>query len=199
MERILNENEKLRSQVAVSEKVSAELKIQMYKLEKEFNKNSQYSRRETIEIAGIPVSVSDNDLETKCIEIFGAIGVDIDANDLHACHRIKNSRTIVKFISRKMANKVLKNKYKLSNFDVTKFGFAADDKIFINESLCLAYREILYYCKKLKKNGLIFHVRSSDGTIKYRLVEKGTLHPVYHIDDFKISFPGFNFTQQPAE
>ena len=46
--------------------------------------NAQFSRRDTIEVVGIPLSFRDQDLESKMRNIFEEIGVNIDERDIQA-------------------------------------------------------------------------------------------------------------------
>ena len=57
-------------------------------LERQCWANAQYSRRECLEIAGIPRSVDDNSLEEKYIHVFEKVGCTNDSSNIEACHRI---------------------------------------------------------------------------------------------------------------
>ena len=75
----------------------------------------QYSRRNNIEVSGIPDSVEDNCFEEKFISVFTSIGIDVKSNDIEPCHRIGKSRnsskkTIVHFTNRKFAKQALYNR-----------------------------------------------------------------------------------------
>ena len=90
--------------IELVEKLAAEnavlIEIQLYmeatnkkieKLEKEQNKSLQYLRRDSIEIAGIPVRIKDEDLEEEVGRIYGEAGVHgmkLSLSDIQACHRI---------------------------------------------------------------------------------------------------------------
>ena len=51
-------------------------------------KVEQYSRRESIEIIGIPDSIAHKDLAQTVLKIFNTIGAtDIKPYDITACHR----------------------------------------------------------------------------------------------------------------
>ena len=56
----------------------------------------QYSRRECIEIAGIPLKITNDLLEEHVLFIFSKIDLNIDELDILACHRLGSTdRTIV--------------------------------------------------------------------------------------------------------
>ena len=61
--------------------------------------NAQYSRRECLEVVGIPDSVQNNQLDDKVPTIFKKIDSEKSPRDIEACHRLKkdNNRVIVKF------------------------------------------------------------------------------------------------------
>ena len=52
--------------------------------ERQCRANAQYSRRDTIEITGIPSSIRDKNLEDKVHNIFGEIGVNVNEPDIQA-------------------------------------------------------------------------------------------------------------------
>ena len=84
-------------------------------MKKRTHQADQYSRRECLEIAGIP-----NEVNNKCLEKFifdeicRKLDLNINACDVSACHRLKNSsRVIMKFVNQKVAEVVVANKFKL--------------------------------------------------------------------------------------
>ena len=79
------ENERLKNQVSYLNK-------KVVSLEANHNILEQYGRRNNIEIAGIPDSVQDNQLEKKVIEIFDAISIDAKSVDFEDCHRVGKSK-----------------------------------------------------------------------------------------------------------
>ena len=84
--------------------------------------SEQYSRRNNIELAGIPKSIKDNVLEETIINICEEHGIDISPVDIEACHRLPLSnaqankdpnqckRVIVKFFNRKLPELLLQIK-----------------------------------------------------------------------------------------
>ena len=59
----------------------------VYLKKKDQTKGEQYSRRNNVEISGIPNSIPDKDLENTVISIFRDSGVEIDPEDIEGCHR----------------------------------------------------------------------------------------------------------------
>ena len=78
-------------------------------LERECWANAQYSRRECLEVVGIPANISHDCLEDKVLEIFNNVGCKIKQENIEACHRINknNDTTIIKFSKRKDCQQVL--------------------------------------------------------------------------------------------
>ena len=77
-------------------------------IERQRWENVQYSGRECLEIAGISTSIPRQNLEAKVCQIFGAIGVSVDKNDIDDCHKLRDKeRTIVKVLRRKGCKQVL--------------------------------------------------------------------------------------------
>ena len=93
------------------------------KLERDSYASQQYSRRDTIEIVGMPENVTNESLEAKSIEIMKAIGANPSPQNIQACHRIGKNATIIKFVNRKTALECLRNKGKVRDIDKTTFGF----------------------------------------------------------------------------
>ena len=55
-------------------------------LEKIQLKAEQYSRRNNVEISGIPHEILDNNLEGKVIDICKDAGIEIGHMDIKSCH-----------------------------------------------------------------------------------------------------------------
>ena len=128
---------KLESDLAVTKNLNSKLMDRVVQTERQCWANAQYSRRDTIEVIGIPSSIRDKDLEDKVRNIFGEIGVNVNERDIQACHRLtEKDRTIVKFVNRKDCTNILRIKKNLKHLDPTKLSFTEGTKIFINESLC---------------------------------------------------------------
>ena len=57
-------------------------------MERQCWSNAQYSRRECIEVVGIPGSVNNNELEVKVLTVFQKNGCELSPQDLEACHSL---------------------------------------------------------------------------------------------------------------
>ena len=72
-----NNFKKIESELSVSKNVSSKLHERVIALERNCWGNNQYSRRECLEITGIPDSVSNDDLEKNTIKFFDKLNVTI--------------------------------------------------------------------------------------------------------------------------
>ena len=92
---------KLKSEINIVKNVNTLLKKRVIDMERQCWANVQYSRRECLEVAGIPCDVSNENLESKVLEVFSKVGCEILSRDIEACHCLTNNdRVIVKFASR---------------------------------------------------------------------------------------------------
>ena len=188
--------DQIRSELIVSKKVNDLLCTKVKDLEVRLAQSEQYSRRECLELAGIPKSVKQEDLEPKVLNIFKEIDVVIDPKDVEACHRVgKFNRVIIKLSKRKDVSKVLSNKRKLKDIDPQKFGIDEDKKIYINESLCSAYRKLWSMCKQLHAAKKIQSFFTSNGCVKIKLLDDQK-NSILHEDDLKDLFPDFVFAKK---
>ena len=190
------QNTQLESSISIAKNVNDQLLLRIEHLERQSNASAQYSRRECLEISGLPSDVKDEDLEGKVIEILSTIDVTVNPSQIEACHRLKNDRTIIKFSSRKDCHNVLRNRKKLKDTDKTSLGLTKDHKIFINESLCPEYRFLLWKCRKLCKVNKIASYWTFNGTVQIKITENGQIHAITHVKDLQDKFPNFDFSKK---
>ena len=89
---------RLESDVQIVKTVNNNLIKQLENTERQCWANAQYSRRECLEVIGIPKTVESKDLEHTVCKVFNSIDFDIEEDRIEACHRLtKFDRTIVKF------------------------------------------------------------------------------------------------------
>ena len=186
----------LESTLSVTKTVNDRLVERIVDLERQVNANSQYSRRDCLEISGIPSSVDNDSLESKVCDIFSEINVDVAAEDIQACHRLKNDRTIVKFVNRKHCISVLKKRSLLKDCNQKDLGFDEDNKLYVNESLCPNYRFLFWKCRMRHKSENIHSYRTFNGTVKIKLTERGQIHAITHVNDLSKLFPDVDFTDR---
>ena len=83
----------------------------------------QYSRRESLEISGVPESVTDNGLEEKVLNLLEKINFEVHPGHIEACHWIKSNagpkKVIIQMSRRKDADKIRRAKKKLKGLDLS--------------------------------------------------------------------------------
>ena len=120
---------KLESEISIVKKVSTLLNKRVIYMERQCWANAQYSRRECLEVAGIPRDVSNENLESKVLEVFSKVGCEILCRDIEACHRLTNNdRVIVKFLRRKECDQVLSIKRGLRKVKLEDIGLRGSRK-----------------------------------------------------------------------
>ena len=172
--RKFNENfEKLQSELIVVKQVNSVLSERLVSMERQCWANAQYSRRECLELVGVPRSVSDGDLEEKVLKIFEKVGCPIEGNNKD-CQNILNA------------------KKELRKLDMKEIGFPEDNPIFVNQSLCTYYRVLWSKAKRLHSLKRISSFYVSEGTVKIKISENSLPLPITHVNDFKEHFPDVN-------
>ena len=100
----LNENfKKLESDVAVVKNVNNILCKQIVSVERQCWKNGQYSRRDCVEVVGLPSSIADDQFESTVCRVLQHIGTNITNEKIESSHRFNKNTdtTIVTFLRRK--------------------------------------------------------------------------------------------------
>ena len=180
-----DENKRLKTKVNVLENIYIDLEIQNNNLD-------QYSRRNNVEISGIPQSVSDNQLEEKVVDILKAIDVNITTNEIEACHRLgkKKKNAIVRVINRKHCLQALQNKKKLKSIDKNAIGIP-NANLFISENLTPASSKLAFNCRKLKRDGEVEKCYTINEI--FHIVKNNKLMKLYHLKDLQELFPEYVF------
>ena len=102
------------------------------------NNHDQYTRRNNIEIQGIPATVKDEYLENKVIDILRGLKINIDPSFIEDCHRLGNStpkNTIVCFINRKFCKKAFEAKFDLQKINNAELHFDTSSVLYFSENL----------------------------------------------------------------
>lgn len=136
------------------------------------DKLEQYSRRETLRISGIDEKAGEReeDLVKEVVGIAKSIGVEIKDEDISVTHRADRPAqngtsprpVLCKFISRRVKDKLVKNRAKLKDIPEAK------GKIYINEDLTTLRAKLLSYAKSLDN---VKRVSSSNGRIHCNTVD----------------------------
>ena len=182
------ENKHLKSEVLRLSSIVEHQSIQINDIE-------QYSRRDCIEIAGVP-EVEDENTNELVLKIGNLIGVNINESDISISHwlpkpsysssvkegmsgvNIKYSKIIVKFTRRVTKERFFKARKHWKNKTTSDIGMASSNKIFISESLTTKNRELFHECLQFKRNHYFKFIWTRSGRV---YVRKDTNSPIHAI------------------
>ncbi|XP_046686134.1 uncharacterized protein LOC124371822, partial [Homalodisca vitripennis] len=161
---LVNENKILR------EKISS--------LEARIEEQEQYSRRNTVEIHGIPQEKNE-DVVSVVKEVGKALDFNISNTMIDACHRLgKRSEPnspppgiVLKFVSRLDKEELLRKRRVKSNFSTRHMNLEMDKPVYINESLTPMKRKLMAEARKFKRENNYQFVWVRDGRIFLRKEE----------------------------
>ena len=113
-------------------------------LEKKMAELERYSRRECVELIGLPEDSQGREPENSVVQVFEIARVNVDKRDFHAIHRLGISKIVIaKLINRREALETLQNKNKLHELPRSGKQKLRADKTYVNESLCFHNKRLL--------------------------------------------------------
>lgn len=115
-------------------------------LENRLVEAEQYSRKNCLEIQGIPVAINENIVDiVKKVGV--ALDIKIDDAMIDNCHRLSKKSDahgppgiIAKFVRRLDVEEILRKRRIKRNLSTRHMGMTVDHPVYINESLCPALR-----------------------------------------------------------
>ena len=132
----LSKYDNINSELQQCKNFNSHLLRRIMQLEPNAVTNSQYSRRETIELNHVPTDITEDVLDENIFKDLSLTGVNVVPNDLHACHRMKRSgRVIVKFKCRKQKNYVMCKRKNLGNKSQELSYLKFSGRPFVSESM----------------------------------------------------------------
>jgi len=183
----------LESDLSIAKNVNCKLYERITDLERRMNQVDQYSRRECLNVSGVPSNVTNNNLETTVLKILEKIGSPVAPENVEAIHRLKSfnnsHRVILKLSRRKDVFKVFTCKKNLKGIDLSDLNIEAGTKIYINESLSGAYKHMWNECKSLRQRGLLHSFWVYNGKINVKEKESSDIINISHINDLKKFLP----------
>ena len=178
---------KLQSQLALSQQINQTLLEQLHTVERDTISNSQYARRETLELHGVPESFDEGPgLEANVIGLINDVApeANITPGDLQAVHRLKKkTNVIIKFSSRKKKHAVITQRKNLKDNDRLKQRHKIDGNLYINESMCYQVKRLHYQCRLLKKQGKLAYYSFFNGSMRVKTEIDGIPKVIGHIND----------------
>ena len=151
-------------------------------VQKSLNDLEQYTRRDSVEIRGIPLPEESQEEDTNeiVLQLSQKMGIPLERKDISVSHRIRSRSLvdpaiIVKFVRREVRERLYRARKRLKSITTADFGFSVEKKIFINESLTPKNKELFKDCLRFKKDnnfkflwtnaGKIFLRRNADSPV----------------------------------
>ena len=182
----VSKHDKINSELQISRNCNNHLLQRITQLERNAVTNSQYQRRETIEINPVPESLEDEILEENGCKAFSLTDVNVTPEQLHLCHHLKKrNRVIVKFKCRKQRQNVLFNRKNLKDksSDLSQLRFLG--KLFISESMSHENHQLTYRCRQLKTAGKIHSTWFFNNSVNLKLTDNGPIYKIFYIVDIE--------------
>ncbi|XP_070392916.1 uncharacterized protein [Dermacentor albipictus] len=185
----LEANEK-ESKQANSEVSALKLKVQeqeteIQSLKTEMNKQEQYSRRSNLEIHGLSAAPNE-DLRAVAANLAKKLTIkDFDSSDILAIHRLPSKKkdnspvVLIKFASVSVKETWMACRHKLQNLCETD----TDHKLYFNENLTAANRELFWLARKKGKEKKYKYVWTKDGNVFAKKEEGASLIRVNDVND----------------
>ena len=97
---------KVEVDLVITRNVNSKLRERVVSLKRHCWSNSQYSRRECLEVSGFPESLKNEDQEETVLKVFEELNVVVDPSNVENCHWVA-SRTNkkVNYLDAKMSTK----------------------------------------------------------------------------------------------
>ena len=185
-EELIQELTDVNSKLQQCEKFNSHLLTKIIQLERNAVTNSQYSRRETIELNPMPADITEDVLEESICKALSLTGVNVVPNDLHACHRMKRSdRVIVKFKCCKQKNSVMYKCKNLGNKSQELKNLKFSGRVFVSESMSHDNQQLVYKCRQLKSACKIHSTWFFNNVVNLKLTKHGRIYKIFHVTDIE--------------
>ena len=183
----MSKYDNVNSELQQSKKFNSHLLIRIIiQLERNAVTNSQYSRRETIELNPVPADITEDVLEENICKALSLTGVNVVPNDLHTCHRMKRTdRVIVKFKCRKQKNSVMYKRKNLGNKSQELSNLKFSGRLFVSESMSHENQQLAYKCRQLKSARKIHSTWFFNNVVNLKLTEHGRIYKIFHVTDIE--------------
>lgn len=158
------------------------LRAHIAKLEEQVIEQADYSRRNCVEISGVP-EIQDEDVVKTVQSVGEAIGFSVSEGMIDACHRLGGKKEgsrgiIVKFVRRIDKEKFMEKKRIKKNLSTRHMQMHMDQPVYINESLSRYKRRLLFEVRQARREHNFAFVWVRNGIIRVRMQVDG---PVWEI------------------
>ena len=191
---VQNSSKELRIELDAAKRKISQQRDEIDELYNGLDDLEQYSRKNSLEIVGIPESIRGN--EGVVLTIANALNVEIKPEDIDICHRVKRKKSspiIVRFVSHKVKSSLYKQRVRVRNVqfaDMFPDATAADrldrvqaSKIFINENLTAFRRELVGKANVRKEELSLLGVWTIDGKVFVKTSPEGRPIRIYSEHD----------------
>jgi hypothetical protein len=172
------------------------VQLQKIELERDIHRTAEYTQYETLEFAGIPLTIPNNEVQDLIIKIIHALGCNkVSHSDIQACHRRagRHKTTVLcKFVWRGHAQLTWSNRLLLKDKDMTSLHPELTDPVFVNESLSPYYMKLRFVAKLMKNDKILASFWVSGHKVKVVVKEGEDFVQISHITDFRRILPGRN-------
>lgn len=151
------------------------------------DEQEQYSRRNCLEIHGLPEFKGENTL-SEVIKMGRVIGVELKPDAIDNCHRLGRRPKIgeppaargiiVKFVRNFDKNNFLRCRKVKTNLNARDLGFTINTPIYVNENLTQFKRSLMSRARKMKSVYNLAYVWSRNGNIYVRVRENSDVKPI---------------------
>lgn len=154
----------------------------------------QYSRKNNLEIHGIPEAAYES-MEEVVLKLAQALEVPITSNDIEISHKLNTKgkkAIIVKFQSHKVKSKLYRERRKLKHIAVTDLfpnlsaaTVVQAQRIFLNENLTSYRRRIMSRANEMRRDGELVSTWSMDGKIYVKTSPEGRPVRIHDLEDLQ--------------
>lgn len=166
---------------------NATLHKQMSVLESRLDEAEQYSRRNTLEIQGVPMEKTEN--VVSLVKIVGkALDYPIDDGMIDACHRLRSvggrpPGIVVKMVRRLDAEGLMQRRRVKRNLNTRDLGFTTLEPVYVNESLAPGRRRLLNAARQVKQEKGYTYLWIRGGRILMRKNSGDSVKVISTMDD----------------
>ena len=142
----MSKYDNVNSELQQCKKFNSHLLTRIIQLECNAVTNSQYSRRETIELNPVPADITEDVLEENICKALSLTGVNVVPNDLHACHWMKKTDRESNLNVASKKNSVMYKHKNLGNKSQELSNLKFSWRLFLSESMSHENQQLVYKC-----------------------------------------------------
>ena len=193
LQKINNQYEEVEKQLYAARRRVDEQQEEINELYGLQDKLEQYTRKNSLEIHGVPESAYTS-TEEVVLKLAEALQVPINTDDIEISHKLNrkgNKPIIVKFLSYKSKTSLYKARVNLRNiklpnlFPGTHQSPQSKDRISIYENLTSYRKKIVNEANRMRRDGVLLKVWTMDGQIYVKTSPEGRPIRIMELDDLK--------------